>query len=119
MNDIEKKLEKELTRGIEDMGKLEVGTDTYSRAADDISKLYRVRADEVQKSIEYWDRIEVREKQDKEQKLDRYIGYGLQGVSILAPLVVYVSLFKDGLRFEKDGVVGSQFFRNLMGKMKL
>ena len=119
MNDIEKKLEKELTRGIEDMGKLEVGTDTYSRAADDISKLYRVRADEVQKSIEYWDRVEVREKQDKEQKLDRYIGYGLQGVSILAPLAVYVSLFKDGLRFEKDGVVGSQFFRNLMGKMKL
>lgn len=119
MNDIEKKLEKELTRGIEDMGKLEVGSDTYSRAADDISKLYRVRSDEVQKSIEYWDRIEVREKQDKEHKLDRYIGYGLQGISILAPLAVYVSLFKDGLRFEKDGVVGSQFFRNLMGKMKL
>lgn len=119
MNDIEKKLDEEISRGIDGMRALEVGTDAYSKAADDIVKMYRVRSEEVQKSSEYWDKIEARETQEKEQKKDRYIGYSLQGLSIVAPLAVYVSLFKDGLRFEKDGVVGSQFFRNLMGKMKL
>lgn len=130
MEDLDKKLENEIEVRLEELGNLELGTGEYSRAANDVLKLYRTRMEEVKNNAEYWDRIEARDKQAaalleakeseaKEQRTDRWIRYGLEVLGMSLPLIVYTGLFKTGLRFEKDGVVGSTFFRNLIGKAKI
>lgn len=130
MDALEKKLENEIENRLDELKNLELGTGEYSRAANDVMKLYSTRMQEVKDNAEYWERIEARDKQAlatleakeieaKEQRTDKRIRYGLEVLGMTLPLVVYTALFKTGLRFEKDGVVGSTFFRNLIGKAKI
>lgn len=57
-------------------------------------------------------------KQAKDQKIDRYIGYAINAVSIAAPLVFYGSWMKKGFKFEETGTFTSTTFRGLFGQFK-
>ena len=119
MNNLEKKLEQELDRGFDELSRYDASSQEYTKASDNIAKLYKIRMEEVQNSAEYWNKIETNEAQIKEQRIDHAIRYGLEAVGITLPLVVYASLFKKGLIFKKDGVIGSTIFRNLISKGKI
>ena len=57
-----------------------------------------------------------KEQQEKNQKWDRRIKYGLDAASIGLPLLFYGIWMKQGFRFEETGTYTSQTFRSLFGK---
>lgn len=116
---IEEKMEKEIESCLDALNEMELGSQEYEKGVASLTSLYRLRMDEISNGCEYWNKVEQSKIQLKDQRIDRYIRYGLEGVGIFAPLVVYSKLFKDGLIFEKDGIISSTFFRNLAGKLKI
>lgn len=59
-----------------------------------------------------------KKQQAKDQKIDRYIGYGINAASIVLPLVFYGTWMKRGFEFEKEGTFTSTTFRGLFGQFK-
>ncbi len=116
---IEDKMEREIESCLDALNEMELGSQEYEKGVASLTSLYRLRMDEVSNSCEYWNKVEQAKIQLKDQRIDRYVRYGLEGASIFAPLVVYSKLFKQGLIFEKDGIISSTFFRNLAGKIKI
>ena len=57
-----------------------------------------------------------KEQQEKNQKWDRRIKYGLDAASIGLPLLFYGIWMRQGFRFEETGTYTSQTFRNLFGR---
>ena len=57
-----------------------------------------------------------KEQQEKNQKWDRRIKYGLDAASIGLPLLFYGIWMKQGFRFEETGTYTSQTFRSLFGR---
>ena len=62
------------------------------------------------------------ELESQRQKTDKTMGVArivAEFMGIGLPVITYVLLFYQGLNFEKEGVIGSNMVRNLMGKFKL
>ena len=57
-----------------------------------------------------------KEQQEKNQKWDRRIKYGLDAASIGLPLLFYGMWMRQGFRFEETGTYTSQTFRSLFGR---
>ena len=57
-----------------------------------------------------------KEQQEKNQKIDRRIKYGLDAASIGLPLLFYGIWLRQGFRFEETGTYTSQTFRSLFGR---
>lgn len=91
----------------ESLTKLEPGSDEYDLVQKSLTELIKLRA-----SVST-NEIDVREK-----KKDRWIRVGIAGAEITVPLVVYSILWKQGLRFERDGYVSSNSVKSLFQKFK-
>lgn len=76
------------------------------------------------KQIEVDDKKNVAdsELESQRQKTDKTMGVArnvAEFMGIGLPIITYVLLFYKGLKFEKEGVIGSNMVRNVMGKFKL
>lgn len=127
--DLTEKMSMEIDRRLDELSSLELGSNEYSKAVSNVVMLYDAHNKEVHNNADYWDRIEARDKQAEaqvearknetdERRNERLIKYGIEVLGILVPPIAYAFLFRDGLRFEKEGVVSSTFVRNLIGKAK-
>lgn len=97
-----------LEAGISD---LTPGTEEYKMMADAIAELIKIRA-----SIEKDEADSVTT--TVEAKKDRWTRIGTTAFSVLAPLGVYSILWRQGLKFEKDGYVSSTSVKNLFQRFK-
>jgi hypothetical protein len=91
----------------------------------DLSKLHDLRLGEL-KFLELQDKKNAQEReaqnlerQAKEQKIERYIKYGVEGAGIILPIGFYWIWMNRGFKFEEVGTYTSQTFKSLYGKFKI
>lgn len=101
---LEELVDKELKDQLNDISALDTGTPEKTEAIKGFAMLYDKRQDAIK---------------EKSEKKDRKIDHVLNSIGIGLPVLVNGVLFVAGLNFEKNGVITSTFFRNLIGKMKI
>jgi hypothetical protein len=108
------------------------GTKEYSDMADELVKLYQIRNDELRICVDAEDRMERRQidenfrqgeqdlkyDQQKTESKFRTVESGLKAAGIILPLWLYSTLFRNGLEFEKEGIIRSSMFRNLLSGIR-
>ena len=121
---IENLLREEIQTEIEELGRLELGSEQYNKTVDGVTKLID-RVVEIEKlDIEHQERIETRDEENrikmeemKVDKKDRIIRNVISALGIVIPVGVTVWGTKYTTNFEKEDSVtttaGRQFFGNL------
>lgn len=131
MDDLREMLGEEIKAEIQNLSELEPGSDEKSKAIDELSKLYRLKIEEIKADAEREDartrnelereklnlEIERKESQRKADKLDRWLNVGVQAGLGVISLIAYDIWHRRGLKFEETGTVTSPQTRNLISKM--
>lgn len=125
--EIETLLHKEIIHELEELRGMDVGSDAYRTTVDGVTKLTD-RAIELEKiSIESQEKAENREtenelklKQMKEDRIDRWVKNGLSAAGIVLPIMLTVWGTKKSFEFEKEGtittIMGRGFIQKLLPK---
>lgn len=111
MNDL---VEKEIIRGLNELSKTDSDSDGYYKMLESIKSLHNIRVAET--NLYY--KIEEEDKR-KEERMDKWIGYGIDLIGIVLPIGFYGMWMKRGLKFEETGAFTSTTFRNLIGKFRV
>lgn len=117
-------LETEIQDELEKLNDMEVGTEKHKMAVDDIAKLFD-RAIELDRlEIEQAEQIknreietELRQKQMKEDKVDRWVKNGLTAAGIVLPIGVTIWGTLKSLKFEEEGTVTTIMGRGFINKL--
>lgn len=132
MDQVTKLLNEEIERRIETLTSLESGTEEEAKAVDNLTKLYKLRIEEIKNQNEDDDRyarrtldekVQNREAEERvvereDHKKDRFVHYILDGAAIIVPVIFYGKWMKMGFKFEETGTLVSPTFRNLYSKFK-
>ncbi len=105
----------------EAMKTLKPGTEAHTAAVNAVTKLYQTGLEDIKQdneSEEMMDRLEREVKNQKDQKLDRYIRYGIDILGITLPMVFYATWMRRGFEFEREGTYTSNTFKNLFNKFR-
>lgn len=119
----EAKLNDVIVRQIEEMDRLEVGTEPYKIAVDGVCKLIdksveirKIRVSKVEKDDERIVKMNQLENDKKERKIQMFINIG----GIIIPVIVTVWGTLKSFEFEREGTVttilGRKFVGNLLKK---
>lgn len=105
---------------------------------DNLSTLYRLKLDETRLDGEYerdlhkfeFDRKQYeddkaskedekryRDNQAREEKIDKYIEFGIKGGTTVLMIIAYDIWYRRGLKFEETGTVSTRMTQNLIGKL--
>lgn len=105
---------------------------------DNLSTLYRLKLDETRLDGEYerdlhkfeFDRKQYeddkaskedekryRDNQAREEKIDKYIEFGIKGGTTVLMIIAYDVWYRRGLKFEETGTVSTRMTQNLIGKL--
>lgn len=124
---IETKIDVELEDRLDELARMEGGSDKYRVTVDGIAKLYDKKL-EGEKQLQESDRLAkqqdyentVKAKQMKEERIDRIVKHGLTALSIASSIGLTVWGTCKTLKFEETGTVttsaGRNFIRNLFSK---
>lgn len=121
---IDTKLELEIDSELEALDSMEVGSETYKATVDGLGKLLD-RAIELERlEQEYEDKTitrkaeeEFKNRQLKEEKIDRWIKNGLAVTGIVVPTLLTVWGTVVSLNFEKEGTVTTGIGRGFINKL--
>ena len=119
----EAKLNDVIVRQIEEMDRLEVGTEQYKIVVDGVCKLIdksveirKIRVSKVEKDDERIIKMDQLENDKKERKIQMFINIG----GIIIPVIVTVWGTLKSFEFEREGTVttilGRKFVGNLLKK---
>lgn len=124
---IETLLHEEIQSELEDLRKMELGSEPYKITVDGISKLIG-QAIEIEKfEVEHGEQVESREndnyfktKQIENDQRNRWIDHGIAIAGIVIPTMVTIWGFKKSVQFEKEGtfttIMGRGFVNKLLPK---
>lgn len=132
---IKELLEEEIAADIEALGNLSPDTDEYKTIAENIAKLHKLLMDENELELKddlqrrellrADDEMEMKHEAERESKIRgrkerciQYIRIGLEASGIILPLIFYGVWLRKGFEFEKDGIVTSSFFKNMINRIK-
>lgn len=87
------------------------GSEGYESVTSAIAELLKIRAQLDKDELSAVTTAE-------EGKKDRWVKIGTTAFSVTLPLFVYSLLWRQGLRFEKDGFVSSSSVKNLFQRFK-
>lgn len=118
----------EIDSVLDNMGRLEVGSDQHKRATESYEILYKLKLEQDKREIEVKEKsldIELKklelgienQKANNDRNSNR-IRLGVEIAAIFVPIFAYNSWYNQGLKFEKEGTITSSFFRNLLGKAR-
>ena len=107
MDEIIDLLGEEIKEEIQNLSTLEPGSKEKSMAIEDLTKLYRLRIEELNKKDQL-----------NEQVKDRYFRLGVEVAGIVLPLIFYASWMRRGFKFEENGTFTSTTFRGLFNRFK-
>jgi hypothetical protein len=126
--EMRQKLNEAISEELEELKMLQLGSEEHVKGSESIEKLYKVALADMKNQIdiaqqeidESTEMAKIRKDKEAmaEEKRDRYVRYVLDGVKIIAPLMLYSIWMKRGFEFEKDGTFTSTTFRNLFQKIK-
>lgn len=121
MDQIKQKLDEEIEQEIQELSELEAGSEAKAKAIDGVTKLYRLKLDEVEvttKRRESENQKELEEAKRKDANKSQWIGIAVQVGLAVAGWIAYDIWHRRGLKFEETGTVTSPWTRNLMSNMK-
>lgn len=107
MDEIRDLLGEEIKEEIQNLSTLEPGSKEKSMAIEDLTKLYRLRIEELNKKDQL-----------NEQVKDRYFRLGVEVAGIVLPLIFYAAWMRRGFEFEENGTFTSTTFRGLFNRFK-
>lgn len=121
---IETQLHEEIADELENLSKMTIGTEEYRITVDGVVKLVD-RAIEMEKLAQSReDQIEdknfdrdLRLKQMREEKLDRYIRNGIAIAGIVVPVFVTIWGTYKSFEFEKEGTITTIMGRGFISKL--
>lgn len=123
--EIKTMLEEEIRNEIENLSSLPIEGEGYTKAVDNLAKLYKLKLEEDKTSMEYLDKTQNRESdkgfkvaQLEENIKDRYVRIGIAAAELVLPLVFYAVWMKRGFKFEEKGTYTSTTFRGLFSRFK-
>lgn len=123
--EIKTMLEEEIRNEIENLSSLPIEGEGYTKAVDNLAKLYKLKLEEDKTSMEYLDKTKTREgdngfkcAQMEEAIKDRYVRIGIAAAELVLPLVFYAVWMKRGFKFEEKGTYTSTTFRGLFSRFK-
>lgn len=122
--EIEELLDEEIQQEFSTLKKMGMGTEEYKTSVDGLTKLLD-RAIEMKKiDIEEDDRIETREfendlklKQMKDDKIDRWVKNGLTVLGIAVPTAVTIWGTLKSFKFEEEGTITTIMGRGFINKL--
>lgn len=117
-------LNEEIKTKFEDLSKLQLGSDAYGNAVDDLTRLVD-RAIEIEKiNAEYDDKHEAREiekelksQQQEDEQKDRKVRNGIAIAGIVIPTAVTIWGTLKTLKFEEVGTVTTNAGRAFMNRL--
>lgn len=129
--DVKNLLDKEIERLLSHIETLEYGTDGREAAISELTKLYKLRIDEVKNEQDYMKDCErqamerafheaddqAKREQLSDQGVERYFRYGVMVLELVLPIAAYGMWYHKGLKFEETGTVTSPMTKNLIAKM--
>ena len=111
--DIEKKLHDEIGREIDILKEVDEGSESYTNVVDGVTKLMD-RALAIDK---FNSEVEEKQKQMKEDRIDRITKNCLSAVGIILPICITVWGTKASFEFEKEGTVTTIMGRGFINKL--
>ena len=81
----------------------------------------KINLDEIKNNNEYeisTNKYLSDKNKETEARIDRLIKLGVDGLAILAPIILYNTWMKKGFEFEENGSITSNTFKGLIGKFK-
>ena len=121
---IETKLHEEIAKELEELSRMQLGTEEYKGTVDGISKLMD-RAIEIERlDIETQEKVEARHveedlklKQMRDENKDRFVKNCITVGGILAPLVVTIWGTIKSIQFEEKGTITTIMGRGFISKL--
>jgi hypothetical protein len=124
-NEIIELLDEELRSQLENLSNLEQGSQEHSAAVESITKLYKVKLDEIKNQQDYEEKLgnDKKEEQLKKTQLKQWfielcIKHGVEIGLAIVTLIAYGAYFNRGLKFEETGTFVSPTVRNLTNNFK-
>lgn len=117
---VETLLHEELQTRLEELKGMDVGSDEYKAAVDNITKLMDrgIKIDELNlEDLKRTSETNVKMSQIKEDHKDRFWKHILEGVGIAAPLCLTVWGTLKSLKFEETGTVTTIVGRGFLNKL--
>lgn len=121
---IKSMLDDEIRSEIEEVSKIQVGTDEHKASVDALTKLLdrsiELEKLDVESQEKYESRVadhELKMKQFKDEKRDRLIKNTLTGVSVIGGFGITIWGTVKSLKFEETGVVTSIMGRGFIQKL--
>lgn len=128
MEEINKLMDEEIKSQIKSLRALEQGSDKQTAAVKNLTALYEARSNDDKIRLDAEDKREARaftrdelllkQAEQEDRKIDRWLHAGIALVEIGLPLVCYGHWFRDGLKFEETGSITSSMMRNLINKFR-
>lgn len=121
MDQIKERLDEEIEQEIQELSEMEAGSEAKAKAIDGVTKLYRLKLDEVEAETrrrEIKAQKEIEEAKRKDANKGQWIGIAVQVGLAVAGWICYDIWHRRGLKFEETGTVTSPWTRNLMSNMK-
>lgn len=121
---IETKLHEEIAKELDELGKMQLGTDEYRGTVDGVTKLMD-RAIEIERlDVEAQDKVEARHsdedlkmKQMKDENKDRIVKNCISVLSFVVPTVVTIWGTIKSIEFEKEGTITTIMGRGFINKL--
>ena len=124
---IETKLHEEIASELDELSKMEVGSDTYKSTVDGIAKLMDKAIEIERLDAENQDKVEARQeendfklKQMEEERKDRRVKNTIAIAGIVVPTLLTIWGTIKSIEFEKEGtittIIGRGFFNKLLPK---
>lgn len=117
-------LSDEIKSELEELKKMEVGTEQYKTAVDGITKLAdrvieieKLEADIEEKRNTRLCDLEFKEKQLQEEKKDRWIRNGIAAAGIAIPSIITIWGTVKSFQFEKEGTITTIMGRGFINKL--
>lgn len=121
---IEKTLREEIQNELEELGKIEAGTETYRTTVDGVTKLMdraieieKLNIDHEQKEKDREDENKLKLAQMEEERKDRKIRNGLTAASIIIPAGLTIWGTIKSIEFEKEGTITTLIGRGFINKL--
>lgn len=121
---IETKLHEEIASEIEELGKMELGSDCYKGTVDGLSKLLDKAIEIERLDVERQDKVEAREEENdfrerqlEEERKDHRAKNIIAVAGIVIPTVVTIWGTIKSIEFEKTGTITTIMGRGFINKL--
>lgn len=121
---IETKLHEEIAKELEELGKMQLGTDEYRGTIDGVTKLMDRAIDIERLDMEAQDKVETRNsdedlrlKQMRDDNKDRIVKNLISVMGVVVPTVVTIWGTIKSIEFEKEGTITTIMGRGFINKL--